>query len=94
MTGLLDFDDAGDCCDGGVYGISLRLRVHGGFDRRRVAQIIKGIIQVLTARIQETAPDQVTADERWVCVGSSGRNSTDRCTASESRRAVAVQVVA
>lgn len=49
MTGLLDFDDAGDCCDGGVYGISSRRRVHRRYDRRRVAQIIKGIIQVLTA---------------------------------------------
>ena len=27
MTGEFDLDDAGDCCDGGVYGIAALVRV-------------------------------------------------------------------
>ena len=30
-AGLVGFDDAGDCCDGGVYGISSPARVVGGW---------------------------------------------------------------
>lgn len=49
MTGLLEWVDAGDCCDGGVYGMSDRRRSDARIEIQ-TRQRIKGVCGEVTRR--------------------------------------------